>query len=94
MPAWLVSKSEDSVCFILLACLQSQLLLKVTYLCPCTTLGFTARIFDIASKPRYFTTKENQCSQSKLIMVMSPHRYKYSKSRSSVVWISNHFRLS
>ena len=64
MPAWPVSKSEDSVCFILLACLRSQLLLKVTYLCPCTTLGFTARIFDIASRPRYFTTKENQCSQS------------------------------
>ena len=56
MPAWLAVFAL----YYLLVC-EASYLLKVTYLCPCTTLGFTARIFDIASRPRYFTTKENQC---------------------------------
>ena len=59
----LASQMTVFALYYLLACEASDLL-KVTYLCPCTTLGFTARIFDIASRPRYFTTKENQCSQS------------------------------
>lgn len=31
---------------------------KSTHLCTWTALGFTARIFDMASNPRYFTTKK------------------------------------